>query len=176
MKVERGTATGKTLMAPASSLSSVAGAPDLVAVRRCVSPRAARRLLRVSCVGGGEGGGCGGARAHPCTAVCAFSFCVGFSVLRTSTVDGALEDMDEPLYSVLFIGEPCSFRVNKVIIHETEKEQKRRREQGLSRPPLLAIPLSKVRVIAKDTLDYTFQRYTIIPFHRCIFEVKLRGP
>ena len=141
MKVERGTATGKTLMAPASSLSSVAGAPDLVAARRCVSPRAARRLLRVSCVGGGEGGGCGGARAHPCTRlaglplgaagrdercpmrrepsvslfiVCFQFVCAGFSVLRT--VDGALEDMDEPLYSVLFIGEPCSFRVNKVII------------------------------------------------------------
>ena len=45
--------------------------------------------------------------------------------------------------------------------------------QGLSRPPLLAIPLSKVRVIAKDTLDYTFQRYTFITLHRCIFKIHL---
>ena len=48
--------------------------------------------------------------------------------------------------------------------------------QGLSRPPLLAIPLSKVRVIAKDTLDYTFSKIHFITFHRCIFEVYLRGP
>ena len=51
--------------------------------------------------------------------------------------------------------------------------------QGLARPPIWAIPLSKVRVIAKDTLDYTFQRYTFITLHRCIFEVylrSLRGP
>ena len=46
--------------------------------------------------------------------------------------------------------------------------------QGPARPPLWAIPLSKVRVIAKDTLDYTFQRYTFITSHRCIFEVYLR--
>ena len=49
-----------------------------------------------------------------------------------------------------------------------------RERQGLARPPLWAIPLSKVRVTAKDTLDYTFQRYNIITFLRCIFEVYLR--
>ena len=45
--------------------------------------------------------------------------------------------------------------------------------QGPARPPLWAIPLSKVRVIAKDTLDYTFQRYTFITLHRCIFKIHL---
>ena len=44
------------------------------------------------------------------------------------------------------------------------------RRHGLARPPLWAIPLSKVRVIAKDTLGYTFQSYTFITLHRCIFE------
>ena len=46
--------------------------------------------------------------------------------------------------------------------------------QGPARPPLWAIPLSKVRVIAKDTLDYTFSKIHFITFHRCIFEVYLR--
>ena len=50
----------------------------------------------------------------------------------------------------------------------------RKERQGLARPPLWAIPLSKVRVIAKDTLDYTFSKIHFITFHRCIFEVYLR--
>ena len=45
--------------------------------------------------------------------------------------------------------------------------------EGLARPPIWAIPLSKVRVIAKDTLDYTFQRYNIITFLRCIFKIHI---
>ena len=54
------------------------------------------------------------------------------------------------------------------------------KDVGQARPPLWAKSLSKVRVMAKDTLDYTFQSgYTPLSFitlHRCIFrEVYLRS-